>query len=151
MVYVVESFTNALCLGHVSSCLYTPDGVIETMYSMYGIFTYIWWFSGQMLVNIPYMEHLGNRYSSICSYAPRRKVQLVFIHAICFWNPHQNWCQTLWQRPACLFNLHVAKEKLLIIKKQQLSSATPWIFNGFFDVCHILPYLAPRTIPAVVL
>ena len=42
MVYVVESFTNALCLGHVSSCLYTPDGVIETMYSMYGIFTYIW-------------------------------------------------------------------------------------------------------------
>ena len=26
------------------------------------------WFLGQMLVNIPYMEHLGNRYSSICSY-----------------------------------------------------------------------------------
>ena len=26
---------------------------------MYGIFTYIWVFLGQILVNIPYMEHMG--------------------------------------------------------------------------------------------
>ena len=26
---------------------------------MYGIFNYIWVFLGQMLVNIPYMEHMG--------------------------------------------------------------------------------------------
>ena len=27
---------------------------------MYGIFTYIWVILGQMLVNIPYMEHMTN-------------------------------------------------------------------------------------------
>ena len=38
---------------------------LETVYNPYathgaGIFTYIFgWFLGQMLVNIPYMEHLG--------------------------------------------------------------------------------------------
>ena len=33
---------------------------LSHMRTMYGIFTYIWVFlKGQMLVNIPYMEHMG--------------------------------------------------------------------------------------------
>jgi len=32
---------------------------IQPICSMYGIFTYIWVIFGQMLVNIPYMEHMG--------------------------------------------------------------------------------------------
>jgi len=39
--------------------LFAIEAMTIPIGSMYGIFTYIWPFMGQMMVNIPYMEHMG--------------------------------------------------------------------------------------------